>query len=345
MAFEPVRAASMGLGRWASVLADAALRGGRIRLVSCFSRTAGKRQEFSRRYGAREAGTFEEFLKDPEVEAVILTTPNHNHMEHIEALAAAGKHVYCEKPIAHSLEHARRIVQAAERAGVKLAIGHSARRLAPSRKLKELIDAGEIGEVSMCESNFSTERGLELTPDKWRSSGELNPTGVVIQLSIHHIDTLRYLNGPIKTVIGRLKRMYATAGVEDASMIVMEHANGVLSYVGGGWACPWAFHMNVHGTKGVAHFRLTGQQWRDPSKAPEPIRLRVDRDPLGQDTVHDMPGGDMFRDALEDFALCVREDRAPEVDGRAACEALAVVYAAAESSRAGKAVELGGFMP
>ena len=123
MAFEPVRVASMGLGRWANVLADAALRGGRIRLVSCFSRTAEKRREFSQRYKTREAGNFEEFLKDPEIEAVILTTPNHNHMEHIEALAAAGKHVYCEKPIAHGLEHARRIVQAVERAGVKLAIG------------------------------------------------------------------------------------------------------------------------------------------------------------------------------------------------------------------------------
>jgi len=344
MAFEPVRVASMGLGRWANVLADAALRGGKIRLVSCFSRTPEKRREFSRRYGTREAAAFDEFLKDPEVEAVILTTPNHNHLEHIEALASAGKHVYCEKPIAHSLEHARRIVQAVEKAGVKLAVGHSARRLAPSRKLKALIEAGEIGKVSMCESNFCTERGLELNPAMWRASGELNPTGVVIQLSIHHIDTLRYLNGPVRTVIGRLKRMHATADVEDTSMIVMEHENGVLSYVGGGWACPWAFHMNVHGTKGVAHFRITGQQWRDPSKAPEPIRLRIDRDPLGKDTVHDMPEGDMFRDALEDFASCVREGRSPEVDGRAAYEALAVVYAAAESSRAGKAVELGQFM-
>ena len=79
--------------------------------------------------------------------------------------------------------------------------------------MMELIDAGEIGEISMSESNFCTERGLELTPERWRSSRELNPTGVVIQLSIHHIDTFRYL----------------------------------------------------HGTKGVAHFRITGQQWRDPS--------------------------------------------------------------------------------
>jgi len=344
MAFEPVRAASMGLGRWANVLADAALRGGKIRLVSCFSRTPENRRAFAGRYGTREARSFEEFLQDDEVEAVILTTPNHNHMEHIEALAAAGKHVYCEKPIAHSLEHARRIVGAVEEAGTRLAVGHSARRLAVSRRLKELIDAGEIGKVSMCEGNFSTERGLELTPDKWRARRELNPTGVVIQLSIHHIDTFRYLNGPIRSVTARLKRMYAAAEIEDTSMIILEHENGVLSYVGGSWACPWAFHMSVHGTKGVAHFRITGQQWRDPSKAPEPIRLRIDRDPLGEDTVHEMRGGDMFRDALEDFALCVRGDRAPEVDGRAAYEALAVVCAAEESSRAGRAVELKKFL-
>ena len=56
MSFEPVRAASMGLGRWADVLADAALRGGKIQLVSCFSRTPEKRRAFMERYGAREAG-------------------------------------------------------------------------------------------------------------------------------------------------------------------------------------------------------------------------------------------------------------------------------------------------
>ena len=344
MSFEPVRTASMGLGRWANVLAEAALRGGKIRLVSCFSRTSEKRRDFKDSYGTREAASFDELLRDDEVEAVILTTPNHNHMEHIEALAAAGKHVYCEKPIAHTLDHARRIVDAVEGAGTRLAIGHSARRLAVSRRLKELIDSGGIGKVSMSESNFCTERGLELTPDKWRSSSELNPTGVVIQLSIHHIDTFRYLFGPIASVTARMKRMYATADVEDSAMIIMEHENGMLSYVGGGWSCPWAFHMNVHGTEAVAHFRITAQQWRDPSKAPEPIRLHIDREPLGEKTVLDMPEGDMFRDALDDFAVCVREDRSPEVDGRMAFEDLAVVYAAAESSRSRRTVDLKDFL-
>jgi predicted dehydrogenase len=344
MAFEPVRAASMGLGRWANVLADAALRGGKIELVSCFSRTPEKRAEFMSRYGTREAGNFEAFLKDDEIEAVILTTPNYSHMEHIEALSAAGKHVYCEKPIAHTMDHAKKVVEAVEKAGTRLAIGHSARRLSVSRHLKGLIDSGEMGHISISESNFCTERGLELTPDKWRSSPELNPTGVAIQLSIHHIDTFRYLYGPIRSVMARMKRMYATAEVEDSAMIIMEHENGVLSYVGAGWACPWAFHMNVHGTKAVAHFRITGQQWRDPSQAPEPIRLHIDREPLGEKTVLDMPEGDMFRDALEDFADCVRENRNPEVDGRVALEDLAIVYAAAESSRSGRMVELKDFL-
>ncbi len=344
MLFEPVRAASMGLGRWSNVLADAALRGGKMRLVSCFSRTPEKRRDFMERYGAREAESFEALLRDEEIEAVILTTPNHNHKEHIEALAVAGKHVYCEKPIAHSMAHSKAIVDAVEGAGSKLAIGHSARRLAASRRMKALIEADALGQISMSESNFCTERGLELTPEKWRSSRELNPTGVVIQLSIHHVDTFRYLHGPIKSVTARLKRMYATEDVDDASMMILEHENGRLSYVGGGWACPWAFQMNVHGTKGIAHFRITGQQWRDPSMAPEPVRLHVDREPLGEDVVYDMPEGDMFRDALEDFADCVREDRTPEVDGRVAHENLAVVYAAEASSRLSRTVELKDYL-
>ncbi len=300
MAFEPARTAFMGLGRWANVLADAALRGGKIRLVSCFSRTPEKRKKFMARFDTKEARTFEDLLRDEEVEA-------------------AAAH------------------------GIRLAVGHSARRLTVSRKLKALIEGGDLGEVSINESNFYTERGLELTPEKWRSDPRLNPTGVAIQLSIHHIDTFRYLRGPMKRVTAVLRHIHATAEVEDAAMIILEHENGVLSYVGGGWSCPWAFHMNVHGTKGVANFRITGQQWRDPSKAPEPIRLRIDREPLEEDKVLDMPEGDMFKDALEDFADCIREGRPPEVDGQAAFEDLAVVFAAAESSRLGKTVELKDF--
>ena len=127
-------------------------------------------------------------------------------------------------------------------------------------------------------------------------------------------------------------------------MMILEHESGALSYVGGGWACPWAFHMNVHGTKGVAHFRITGQQWRDPSKAPEPIRLHVDRDPLGEDAVYDMPEGDMFRDALEDFADCVRGGQNAGSRRPFAHENLAVVYAADASSRTGRTVEVGEYL-
>ena len=71
-----------------------------------------------------------------------------------------------------------------------------------------------------------------------------------------------------------------------------------------------------------------------------PIRLHIDREPLGENSVIDMPEGDMFRDALEDFADCIREGRSPEVDGKVALENLVVVYAAAESSNSGRTVEL-----
>jgi len=344
MAFEKVRVASMGLGRWANVLADAAKRGGKIDLVSCFSRTEEKRKIFMERYETRAASSFEEFLKDDEIEAVILTTPNYAHREHIQAISESGKHIYCEKPIAHNLEDSKKIVETVSNSGIKLAVGHSARRLSVCREMKSLVDNGVLGKISMNESNFCTERGLELTPDLWRSDPALNPTGVVIQLSIHHIDTLRFMHGPIKEVTAVLRSIHTKADVEDASMIIMEHDSGVISYVGSGWSCPWAFHMNIHGTEGIAHFRITGQQWRDPSKSPVPIRLYIDRDPLGEDKVSDMVEGDMFRDALEDFAICVRENRSPEVNEKIAHESLAVVHAASESSKSKKTMRVKEFL-
>ncbi|MFQ5895535.1 MAG: Gfo/Idh/MocA family protein [Nitrospinota bacterium] len=340
MALEAVRVASVGLGRWASVLADAIGRGGKLRLVNCFTRDPSRRRAFAERYRCRESASLEALVADPEVEGVILTTPNHLHAEHAEMIAAGGKHLYVEKPIAHTLQDARRVERACREAGVVLAVGHSARRLAVCGRLKGLLESGELGEVNMAESNFSTERGLELTPEKWRYHQHLNPTGALIQLGIHHADTYRYLLGPIVSVTARLKRLCTKGEVEDTCLTILEHAGGQLTYVGASWASPWAFYMQVYGGRANARFRLTRQQWQDPSCAPEPIRLFVDREPLGEDTFEEPPGGDMFRDTLEDFAECVREGREPEVNGAVATEALAVVFAAHLSSQEGRTVEL-----
>ncbi|MFQ5861406.1 MAG: Gfo/Idh/MocA family protein [Dehalococcoidia bacterium] len=339
--YEPLRVASVGLGRWANVLAQAAQRSEKLRIVSCFSRDPANRAAFSQRFGCRQAESLEELLRDEEVEAVILTVPNHLHAEQVEVATAQGKHIFLEKPIANTLEEARHIEQAVREAGITFMVDHSARRHQASRKLKTLLEEGVLGKVNMAEANFSTERGLELTPDRWRYHRELNPTGPLIQLSVHHIDTFRSLFGPIATVTAFLKRLYTPAEVEDTSLTILEHEKGVTTYVGSSWASPWAFYMAVYGTEANAFFRLSPKQWSNPPEAARPAFLELYR--LGDGEMPEevsLPPGEMFRDMLEDFADCVRLHRQPEVGPTEATAALAVVHAAIRSVEERRTVAL-----
>ncbi|TMH95627.1 MAG: gfo/Idh/MocA family oxidoreductase, partial [Betaproteobacteria bacterium] len=89
-----MKVACLGMGWWSDVLADAIQRSGRLSIAACYSRSAQKRQKFAQKYRCRAAGSYEEILHDPEIEAIINTTPNGVHRETTLAAAAAGKHVF-----------------------------------------------------------------------------------------------------------------------------------------------------------------------------------------------------------------------------------------------------------
>ena len=191
---------AVGLGRWARVLARGAQRGDVIDLYSCFSRDEAKRTAFQEEFGIeRSASSYEELLADEAVEGVIITTPNDTHKDVIVQALEAGKAVYTDKPIAHTLEDANRIAAAVADTGRVFAVGHSSRRLSGHREMKRWLEDGRIGDISLAEANFSNERGLELTPQTWRYYADKSPGGAFIQLGVHHADTLQFLLGPVKS--------------------------------------------------------------------------------------------------------------------------------------------------
>ena len=123
------KVASIGIGWWSNVLADAVLRTkGRIQIVSCYTRSVEKRREFAKHYGCKAASNYDEILADPEIDGIINTTPNHAHLETTAAAAAAGKHVFLDKPIANSISDAKAITHACEDGGVVLSVGYQRRR-------------------------------------------------------------------------------------------------------------------------------------------------------------------------------------------------------------------------
>jgi 1,5-anhydro-D-fructose reductase (1,5-anhydro-D-mannitol-forming) len=337
-----VRLASVGLGRWARVLARGAQRGDVIALVNCFSRDEANRRAFQEEFGVpRAAQSYEELLSDDEVEGVLITTPNDTHKDVILRALEAGKSVYVDKPIAHTLEDAVAIEAAVRATGMTFAVGHSARRLAGHREIKRWYDEKLLGDVSLVEANFSNERGLELNEDTWRFYASKSPGGSLIQLGVHHADNLQYLLGPVRAVTATVRKLYTKAEVPDAAMVICEFESGPLGYLGSGWASPGVYSMNVLGTKANLFYDLDFTHWDASHLADKYSSLRSQFYGESERQTVELGGSDMFREQLEEFALAMRGRAEIEVGATEAINALAVVRAALESSeRGGAGVEV-----
>ncbi|MFL2547324.1 MAG: Gfo/Idh/MocA family protein [Candidatus Rariloculaceae bacterium] len=334
MSSEPVKLGIIGLGRWARVLTRAAQKSDQLEIVAGFSRSEEKRASFQADFGVQSAPDLESLLDDPEIKGVILTVPNEQHLPVAEAVARAGKHVYTEKPIANTLESGLEIEALQSRYGVHVMVGHSARLLKGTRRIKEAMDSGELGRVVFIEANFSNERALEITPDTWRWYRDKAPGGPLSQLAIHQFDSVHYLGGEIESVSSIASKLSPVgAEVDDQSMTTLKFADGKLGYVGSSWTSPGIYSIRVFGQKGLMHFELDFSTWDTPDRLHETSRLYIQRGKDGYSKREDLdiPAGDMFQDELEMFAEMCATNTACELSARSGNVALAVVYAALRS--------------
>jgi len=346
---KPVGVAAVGLGRWAYVLADAYTRSDKLKLVTCFTRSLDKREKFANRYHSEHDASLEALLVRDDVEMVIVTVPNESHADVIEQCARAGKHVYVEKPIAVSVDHARRIEKVVEKTGIKFLCGHSARRLGGLRKMKEMIQSGEIGEVSMAEAVFSNERGLELKKGNWRGDPMVAPGGPLTQLGVHQIDNLQYLLGPVARVYNFGKPMYTEVENRTVNQTVMEFEDGKQAYLGTNWACPGVFSINIYGTKANLFYELDFSWWSNSDTTDEHATLikrefaSMSDDPdnrMLRDVTVTYEHTDHLKDEVEEVAIVIRNGGETEISAQASLRNLAVVLAAVKSSEEKRMVEI-----
>src|SRR5438046_3047396 len=127
-----IRAAILGLGRWGRSLVNSVHgKSGVIRFVAAHTRTRATVEDFCRDKDLRFVETYAEILADPVIDAVVLATPHTQHAAQVMQAAAAGKHIFVEKPITLDRKSAQAMVDAAQKAGVLLAVGFN-RRFHPS---------------------------------------------------------------------------------------------------------------------------------------------------------------------------------------------------------------------
>ncbi|MFZ3359068.1 MAG: Gfo/Idh/MocA family oxidoreductase [Xanthobacteraceae bacterium] len=324
----PVRVACIGMGWWSDVLADAIERSSKLEIVACYTRSDGKRQTFATKYRCRAAASYAAILADPDIEAIINTTPNDAHLDTTRAAALAGKHIFLDKPIANTVSEGRAISDICSAAGVVLALGYQRRRETPFRFIRKQIDAGVFGRLVNAEANISRDRLGKVDLGSWRYQAAGMPGGVMLQIGIHYTDVLEYLMGPITAVSGRLAQLVLPGDNPDVASLLLEHENGALSTLNASYASASEYYLiNIYGKEATAYYDMHGGLRLLKRGATDPVAVPC-------------PSNDTFVEELEEFAAAVRGHGKPEMSGFDATTSLAVVRAGILSARENRRVEL-----
>lgn len=326
MSHSPLKVAALGMGWWSDVLADAIQRSGKLTIAACFTRSKEKRERFAAKYGCKAAASYEEILDDKSIEAVVNTTPNATHLETTRRAAAAGKHVFLDKPIANTIADARAITDACRAAGVVLALGYQRRRESHFRLIKQRIH--EFGRLVNAEANISRDRLGQIDLTSWRYTAEGMPGGVMLQIGIHYSDVLEYLLGPVKAVSGQFVRLVLPGDNPDVASLILEHENGALSTLNASYASASEYYqMNIYGKEASAYYDLHQglRLLKRGEKSSTPVATQKN-DPIAEE--------------LEEFARAARGETEPEMDGERGTRSLAVILAGIRSAKEARRVEV-----
>lgn len=321
-----LRIGILGAGFAGAMHAHSALGLDGVQVIAVAAATPEEAAPLANECGARIEASAEQLCAAWDIDLVVVATPTHLHAAHTIAAARARKHVFCEKPLARTLADAEAMVRACREAGVTLAVGHVVRYFPEYRRAKALLDAGTLGRpaiATLTRGNFAvgSARGWYLDAAK---SG-----GVVLDLMLHDLDTLRWWFGEPSRVYA--KRFAGTAGLEYA-LATIRYEDRPIVQVEASWAEHGGFRTG---------FELRGDRGMlvHDSRTASPIALQSPSGPAGPammatPTLHETP----YRAQLRDLCTRITRGDRPLVDGREGLRSLALGLAVIRSADTGEVV-------
>ncbi|MFC7398420.1 Gfo/Idh/MocA family protein [Chelatococcus sp. GCM10030263] len=249
-----INAAIVGLGWWGRTILREMAGSEHLRFV------LGVDPDEAGRGAAAASGLavsshFEDALARDDIDAVVLCTPHRFHAGQIAAAAAAGKHVFCEKPLCTTAAEADRAIAAVRAAGVQLGIGHE-RRFEPAViDMRRRFAAGEFGTALLLEGNFSQDKFLALPPDNWRLSATEAPVGPLSATGIHLVDLSVALFGRPAEVWARLSTRATRFANGDTLAITLAFESGATALITAILTTPFVGRLAVYGSEGWMEIR------------------------------------------------------------------------------------------
>jgi predicted dehydrogenase len=264
-----------------------------------------------------------------DVDAVIVTVPTPFHRPVTELAAAHGKHVFCEKPIARTIDDAEAMVDTCDRAGVRLMIGHVVRFFPEFMKIRDILQADTLGRIGLVRAS----RVNAFPPGDRNWYRDLATSGgLIVDLMIHDFDTLRWYFGDVERVFAHGLSYTSHQPTSDYALAVLRFANGVIAHVEGSWAHGnWRTGMEIVGEHGIV--RHSGEE-------AAPIQVEQ-RGPTYQESLvsrHWAADESPYRAELRHFFACLANGAPFETDGRDGLRALEIALAVLASVRTGKTI-------
>lgn len=316
-----MRVAVVGLGWWGCEMAAAAGRTSGGVTVSCgCSPVEAERARFSERFGVPALPTFEAVLADPSIEAVILATPHSLHAGQVIEAAAAGKHVFVEKPLALAVVDAKAAIAACLRNRVVLAVGHNRRLLPQVETLRRCI-AADCGPLLHVDANFSTSEALALPAGHWRASRQECPGGAMTVLGVHVIDWMHALFGPMERVTAQFARRAVATELDDKATATLVFQSGLTATLVTLYASPYCNTFTIHGRDATVSVVAAAPETE--TLRPEVIMQRRD----GSISKFPLPYVDTLARQLERWASACAGAATPAVGGIEAARNIAVLEA------------------
>ena len=243
-----INTAIVGLGWWGKTLVKAAgAFGAPLRFVCGVTLEPDTVRDFAAGRQIALATSINEVLADKSIQAVVLATPHTRHRAQVEAIAAAGKHIYCEKPFALTKADAQAALEACQRAGIVIAVGHHFRLMPSMRVLAELNEAGAFGTILHAEGNYSHDWLASYPADSWRLRAEESRAGGMTGMGIHVLDCFRDLVGPMKRVSALSKARALKLATGDTTSALIEFESGATGTLATTMKTPFAWRIAIFG--------------------------------------------------------------------------------------------------
>lgn len=310
-------------------------------LIAITTRNDEKRNNAASQYGVQTFADFEQMMKLPELDIVCICTPSGSHLDPCLAAARAGKHVICEKPLEISIKRALLMIDTCRKNKVKLACIFQNRYAPDYRHVCKLVQEGRLGRLVLGNAYVKWYRdAVYYEAADWRGTLDEDGGAALINQSIHTIDLLLNVMGPVKSVSGRVRTLTHDIEGEDIGTAMLEFNSGALGTIEGSTTILAGFpeRLEIHGDAGSVILEAGKIVSLKTSKG---NTVEAGNDATDSGASNPMAINlDLHIAQFKDIADAICNQREPEINGEEGLKALQLVLTIYASSRTGHEIEL-----